>query len=74
MLAMEKAGADIVELGFVVVLMCTLIFIVVASVPFSDPLADGASIQFANTIAVEHNISYRGSHWPHSVVGACSRV
>jgi len=43
LLAMEKAGADIIEIG----------------VPFSHPMADGASIQFANTIAVEHNISFK---------------
>lgn len=35
MLAMEKGGADIIELG----------------VPFSDPIADGKAIQEANTVS-----------------------
>lgn len=35
MLAMEKGGADIIELG----------------VPFSDPSADGPVIQQANTVS-----------------------
>lgn len=42
LLALEKGGADVIELG----------------VPFSDPLADGTTIQEANTIAVENKISY----------------
>jgi tryptophan synthase alpha subunit len=37
MLALEAGGADIIELG----------------VPFSDPIADGAAIQAANTVRVE---------------------
>ena len=38
---MEAGGADVIEIG----------------VPFSDPLADGATIQHANQIALEHDIS-----------------
>ncbi|KAF9792366.1 bifunctional tryptophan synthase TRP1 [Thelephora terrestris] len=42
MLAMERGGADIIELG----------------VPFSDPSADGPVIQESNTIAVEQDVNY----------------
>ncbi|TIC22108.1 tryptophan synthase [Wallemia mellicola] len=42
MLSLEKGGADIIELG----------------VPFSDPIADGPSIQAANTVAVSNGITY----------------
>ncbi|KAK8850470.1 tryptophan synthase, beta subunit [Kwoniella newhampshirensis] len=42
MLALEAGGADIIELG----------------VPFSDPTADGPTIQKANTVAIENNIHY----------------
>lgn len=42
MLALEKGGADVIELG----------------VPFSDPMADGTTIQTANMVALENNISY----------------
>lgn len=42
LLALEAGGADIIELG----------------VPFSDPMADGAVIQKANNIAIEHGIGY----------------
>ncbi|KAG5993397.1 anthranilate synthase / indole-3-glycerol phosphate synthase [Claviceps lovelessii] len=41
LLAMEKGGADILELG----------------VPFTDPIADGPTIQTANTVALEHGVS-----------------
>ncbi|KAK3320502.1 tryptophan synthase beta subunit-like PLP-dependent enzyme [Cercophora scortea] len=41
LLAMEKGGADIIELG----------------VPFTDPIADGPVIQTANTIALEHGVT-----------------
>ncbi|CAD6889856.1 unnamed protein product [Tilletia laevis] len=42
MLALERGGADIIELG----------------VPFSDPQADGPTIQAASTLALKHNTSY----------------
>lgn len=41
MLAMQEGGADIIELG----------------IPFSDPIADGPTIQRANTIALENSVS-----------------
>lgn len=41
LLAMEKGGADIIELG----------------VPFTDPIADGPTIQTANTIALENGVT-----------------
>ena len=44
LLALEGAGADIIELG----------------VPFTDPLADGATIQHANQIALEGGITFDG--------------
>jgi len=40
LLAMEKGGADVIELG----------------VPFTDPIADGPTIQTANTVS--HSTSY----------------
>ncbi|KAF7440615.1 tryptophan synthetase [Pleurotus ostreatus] len=42
MLAMQRGGADIIELG----------------VPFSDPIADGPAIQESNTIALKNDIDY----------------
>ncbi|KAL0946751.1 hypothetical protein HGRIS_012928 [Hohenbuehelia grisea] len=42
LLAMEKGGADILELG----------------IPFSDPIADGPVIQESNTIALKNDIDY----------------
>ncbi|WWC72522.1 tryptophan synthase, beta subunit [Kwoniella pini CBS 10737] len=42
MLSLEAGGADIIELG----------------VPFSDPIADGPTIQKANTVAIENNVHY----------------
>ena len=44
LLAAEAGGADIIEIG----------------VPFTDPMADGATIQHANQIALEHGISVQG--------------
>ncbi len=44
LLACEEGGADIIEIGM----------------PFTDPLADGATIQHANQIALEHGITYQG--------------
>ncbi|KAG5982980.1 anthranilate synthase / indole-3-glycerol phosphate synthase [Claviceps digitariae] len=41
LLAMEKGGADILELG----------------VPFTDPIADGPTIQTANTVALGHGVT-----------------
>lgn len=41
LLAMEAGGADVIEIG----------------VPFTDPLADGATIQHANQIAIEQGIT-----------------
>ena len=41
LLAMEAGGADVLELG----------------VPFSDPMADGATIQAANQVALEQGVS-----------------
>jgi len=41
MLAMEAGGADVIEIG----------------VPFSDPMADGATIQHANQVAVEQGVT-----------------
>ncbi|ORX61971.1 tryptophan synthase [Hesseltinella vesiculosa] len=38
LLALQQGGADIIELG----------------VPFTDPLADGPAIQYANTMSLEH--------------------
>jgi tryptophan synthase alpha chain len=43
-LAAASAGADIIELGM----------------PFSDPLADGATIQHAGHVALEHGMSIEG--------------
>lgn len=42
LLALEAGGADAIELG----------------VPFSDPMADGATIQHANYVAVEKGVSF----------------
>lgn len=39
--SMEKGGADVIELG----------------VPFTDPIADGPTIQTANTIALENGVT-----------------
>lgn len=41
LLAMEKGGADVIELG----------------VPFTDPIADGPTIQTANTVALQHGVT-----------------
>ncbi|KAK3990791.1 tryptophan synthase beta subunit-like PLP-dependent enzyme [Cladorrhinum sp. PSN332] len=41
LLAMQQGGADVIELG----------------VPFSDPIADGPTIQTANTIALTHGVT-----------------
>src|SRR5262249_19536829 len=43
-LAAAQSGADIIELGM----------------PFSDPLADGATIQHAGHVALEHGMSIKG--------------
>jgi tryptophan synthase len=44
LLACEAGGADIIEIGM----------------PFTDPLADGATIQHANQIALENGMSFQG--------------
>ncbi|KAG7106686.1 Tryptophan synthase like protein [Verticillium longisporum] len=41
LLAMEKGGADILELG----------------APFTDPIADGPTIQTSNTIALQNGVT-----------------
>lgn len=43
LLALEEGGADVIEVG----------------VPFTDPLADGATIQHANQVAIEQGVSLR---------------
>jgi tryptophan synthase len=43
LLAMEAGGADVIEIG----------------VPFTDPLADGATVQHANQVAIEHGTTMR---------------
>jgi tryptophan synthase alpha chain len=40
-LGFEKNGADLIELGM----------------PFSDPLADGPTIQYSNNVAIENGIT-----------------
>lgn len=42
MLAMEKGGSDVIELG----------------VPFTDPLADGKAIQEANNVSRTLSVFY----------------
>ncbi|CAI0652031.1 unnamed protein product, partial [Colletotrichum noveboracense] len=41
LLAMEKGGADVIELG----------------APFTDPIADGPTIQTSNTVALQHGVT-----------------
>ncbi|KJZ72023.1 Tryptophan synthase [Hirsutella minnesotensis 3608] len=41
LLAMERGGSDVIELG----------------VPFTDPIADGPTIQTANTVALDHGVT-----------------
>ncbi|MGE5594710.1 MAG: tryptophan synthase subunit alpha [Hyphomicrobiales bacterium] len=43
LLAMEAGGADVIEFGM----------------PFTDPLADGATVQHANQVAVEQGVTLR---------------
>lgn len=43
-LGFEKNGAELIELGM----------------PFSDPLADGPTVQYASNIAIENGITIRG--------------
>jgi tryptophan synthase len=42
MLAMERGGADVIELG----------------VPFTDPQADGKAIQETNIVAIPQGVDY----------------
>jgi tryptophan synthase alpha chain len=57
-IAAAEAGADIIELGM----------------PFSDPLADGATIQRAGHIALQHGMSIQGCMEIASQVSAQSDV
>ncbi|KAF6839189.1 tryptophan synthase [Colletotrichum plurivorum] len=41
LLAMEKGGADVIEVG----------------APFTDPIADGPTIQTSNTVALQHGVT-----------------
>ena len=41
LMGMEAGGADVIELGM----------------PFTDPIADGPTIQKANTIALKHGVT-----------------
>lgn len=43
LLALEAGGADVIEVGM----------------PFTDPLADGATIQHANTVAIAQHVTLR---------------
>ncbi|VUC19819.1 unnamed protein product [Clonostachys rosea] len=45
LLALERGGADVIELG----------------VPFTDPIADGPTIQTANTVALNHHVNIETS-------------
>lgn len=45
LLAMQAGGSDVIELG----------------IPFTDPQADGATIQKANEVALKHGVSLRSS-------------
>src|SRR5258708_1149636 len=56
--AAAKAGADIIELGM----------------PFSDPLADGATIQHAGHLALERGMTIRGCMEVARQVSASSSV
>ncbi len=42
LLALEEGGADVIEIG----------------VPFSDPMADGATIQHSNQVALDNNVTF----------------
>lgn len=44
LLGMEAGGADVIELGM----------------PFTDPIADGPTIQKANTVALKHGVTVTG--------------
>jgi tryptophan synthase alpha chain len=57
-LAAATGGADIIELGL----------------PFSDPLADGVTIQHAGQIALEHGMTIKGCMEVASQVAACTTV
>ncbi|KAK2037776.1 tryptophan synthase [Colletotrichum somersetense] len=45
LLAMEKGGADVIELG----------------APFTDPIADGPTIQTSNTVALQHGVTIQST-------------
>ncbi|RUS15174.1 tryptophan synthase putative, partial [Jimgerdemannia flammicorona] len=59
LLGLERGGADIIELAFRfmrAILHVLILFPSNSGVPFTDPLADGPTIQEANTIALGYNI------------------
>ncbi|KAI0015641.1 tryptophan synthetase [Xylariomycetidae sp. FL0641] len=45
LLGMQKGGADVIELG----------------VPFTDPIADGPTIQTSNTVALSHGVTIKST-------------
>ncbi|KAI1343649.1 tryptophan synthetase [Xylariaceae sp. FL0016] len=45
LLGMQAGGADVIELG----------------VPFTDPIADGPTIQTSNTVALEHGVTIKST-------------
>ncbi|KAJ8105788.1 hypothetical protein ONZ43_g7284 [Nemania bipapillata] len=45
LLAMQKGGADVIELG----------------VPFTDPIADGPTIQTSNTVALDNGVTIKST-------------
>lgn len=61
LLAAEKGGADIIEVCNALAVQCAWLTCLCRQIgmPFSDPLADGPTIQDANTIALKNGITYR---------------
>lgn len=56
LLALERGGADVIELGMLLLslkkgyLYGMLMAYVYLGVPFTDPIADGPTIQYASTV------------------------